>query len=356
MSIFIACEPEYIESTWCSEIIRGITEAAKKKRIDVVFANDNEDKITPQSGDMLAVCATNPYWISNYILGKRNKTGAHIVLVGNTPLGLEVSNVCIDISHAMNSVLSYLRNDCLKKRTALYGVNPTSVNDLAKLSSFSSEGKAYLNRGNLVACYNEFLNDAENYDSVICTNDYAAISLIKQLKADAPSLVDKLYIVSFADTTLAAQCTPSVTSVSMDFYECGKTAVDVFGHLKKNTTVSCINVSMKSRIIPRDTTGGVPFSGCSVDISPQSGNDITDFYDDSEVIPLLTLERLFNACDSTDLAILSLIVKDKAYEDIAETLFMSVNGIKYRLKRLAGICGASGKKDITSLLKSYFSI
>lgn len=356
MSIYIAYEPEYLESTWCSEIIRGISDAAKKKRTEVFFANECQEGKLPGDGDMLAVCATNPYWISNYIIGNRKNTGTHIVLVGNTPLGLEVSNVCIDIGHAIGSVLSYLRNDCNKKSTALYGVNPTSVNDLAKLSAFSAEGKAYFNRGDLLACYNDFLKDAEEYDSVICTNDYAAISLIRLLKSDAPSLIERLYIVSFADTALASQCTPSVTSVSMDFYQCGTTAVEVFSQLKKNPPFSCINVSMKSKIIPRDTTECTPCSESSLSYTPKAGGSVTDFYGDKEVIPLLTLERLFNACDSTDLAILWLIADNCSYEDIAGKLFMSVNGIKYRLKRLSGICGVSGKKDIAMLLKKHFSI
>lgn len=357
--IRIICEPKFTESTWCRDIISGITDTAKKKRLEVSF--DKE----PSFCDMLAIAASNPESIAETVK-KYERSGAVTVLIGTCPQGVDVCSVSTDIPHALSALTAYLRDDCGSTRTALYGVNRESVEDLSKLDSFlkSSRGKCsygdgdgvYFNSGKLDDCFTRFYGDIAKYDSVICTNDYAAVSLVKALEESKVKIPSDIKIASFSGTRLAASCTPSVTSAEMNFFEYGKIAVELYMMVSKNPHLSTASVKVKCGIVPRATTGGIAYSGgiaatgvesvhgkCRHEAKPQ-------FYDDSTVASLLSLGNLLSSCDAVDLEILSLLIKDMSYEEIAERLYMSANGVKYRTKRFIELCGVSGKKELSLFL------
>ncbi len=357
--IRIICEPKFTDSTWCREIVRGIADAAKKKRLTV-----SEDG-TPESGDMAAIAASSPEWIAEKVR-EYSSLGAVAVLIGTCPSGVDICSVSTDITHTVSSLLSYLRHDCGCERTALYGVNRSSVEDISKLDAFAKathgeSGGVYFNTGKLDDCFSAFLCDARRFDSVICTNDYAAVSLVKSLEKSGIKVPGDIKIASFSGTLLAENCTPSVTSAEMNFYEYGRSAVEVYSMLLKNPCLSSASVKMKCGIVPRETTGFTPCSDKSgvvyEAVRSLSGGDVeTRFYDDSTVSSLLTLGNLLSSCDTADLEMLPLLAKGLSYEVIAERLYMSANGVKYRVKRLiglCGVCGVSGKKELAHFLSKY---
>ena len=57
--------------------------------------------------------------------------------------------------------------------------------------------------------------------------------------------------------------------------------------------------------------------------------------------------------DETDQLILKLLLQKKSYETIAAQSFLSVNGIKYRLKRLIERCGIEDRKTLEYYLTEY---
>ena len=163
-------------------------------------------------------------------------------------------------------------------------------------------------------------------------------------------------IASFSGTRLAASCTPSVTSAEMDFFEYGKSAVELYMMVSKNPHLSTASFKVKCGIVPRETTGCTPYSGSIASAWTQSSEGKgrcaaePQFYDDSTVASLLSLGNLLSSCDAVDLEILSLLIKDMSYEEIAERLYMSANGVKYRTKRFIELCGVSGKKELSLFL------
>ncbi len=354
--IKIICEPKFTDSTWCRNIVRGITDAAKKRKITV-----SEDGI-PGSGDMVAIAASSPEWIAKKVR-EYSAHGAVAVLIGTCPPGTDVCSVSTDIKHAVSSLLSYLRLDCGCKSTALYGVSRSSVEDLSKLSAFNeatggAESGVFFNSGKLDNCFAEFLRGIKHFDSVICTNDYAAVSLVKSLEKSGVRVPDDIKIASFSGTLLAKNCAPSVTSAEMNFYEYGRSAVEVYSMLLKNPCLSSASVKMKCGIVPGETTNLTPCSVksgivCEAVHSITGGNGGTRFYDDSTVSSLLTLGNLLSSCDTADLKMLPLLVRGLSYEAIAERLYMSANGVKYRVKRLIELCGVSGKKEFSRFLSKY---
>lgn len=344
--IHIILEEKYRETTWCERIISGIEQQARTKKLKFDFEINN---FRPYGSDAIIVVGTTPDWIYETVSSLKEKHKLHIILVSNRPYTLSVSNVCTDLYSAVKDVLNYLR-ECGRKRIALYGVNPSSTADNIKLSAFEQKENVYYNFGDLRECRNKFLVDIDKYDSVICANDYAAVSLINYLKKEKPRALKELFIVGFANTHLGKINEPSITSVALNYEEYGRTAVDIYRMLEKNPNLQSVNVNVKSEIIVRDTTNGIPVNGKDNKFAYGVSKDFK-FYDDTEVQRMVKMEKLFENCNESDVAVLNMLANGESYEKTSEKHFMTVNGIKYRLDRLCRICGFENRKELIDSVK-----
>lgn len=344
--IHIILEEKYRETTWCERIISGIEQQARTKKLKFDFEISN---FRMYDAGAIIVVGTTPDWIYETVSSLKEKHKLHIILVSNRPYTLSVSNVCTDLYSAVKDILNYLR-ECGRKRIALYGVNPSSTADNIKLSAFEQKENVYYNFGDLRECRNKFLVDIDKYDSVICTNDYAAVSLINYLKKEKPRALKELFIVGFANTHLGKINEPSITSVALNYEEYGRTAVDIYRMLEKNPNLQSVNVNVKSEIIVRDTTNGIPVNGKDNKFADGVSKDFK-FYDDTEVQRMVKMEKLFENCNESDVAVLNMLANGESYEKTSEKHFMTVNGIKYRLDRLCRICGFENRKELIDSVK-----
>lgn len=347
MSIYTVTEDKYKESTWCKRTLDGLLRRAKQSKINVIISNTD---CPAESGDSVVIIGTTPAWIYTTIKNLSESTKAAVILISNRPYQLPVNNVCTDIYSATGDVMTYL-SDCGKSNIALYGVNPSSTSDNLKLLRFGSND-VYYNTNGLNECWSEFRLNLDKYDAVICTNDYAAVSLTDNLKKENPSESDRLFIVSFANTHLGKLNTPSITSVALNYDEYGKAAVELYNLLRKNPYLQNVNINIKSSIIVRESTHNIPLKSGSIG-TVRCDSSSFDFYSDSEVKKLLKAELIFENCSESDLTVLKLMADGKSYEQTAEAVFMTVNGIKYRIKRLCGICGFSGRKELLEFVKKH---
>lgn len=350
MAIHIVIEPEYAASTWCSNISKGILDQAKQKRIDCLF---QKDYFISHNTDLIVLIGNSPAWIQETLKTFKAVHSAHMVLISNRPYPMSVNNICTNLYESMLDVLSYLRNDCSKKEIAFYGVNPSSATDILKQRGFTNTESIYYSNSDLRSCFQHFYTDIHKYDAVICANDYAAISLLQNLKRCNPKLINNLFIVSFANTYIAQEYKPSITSVALDYYEYGQTTVNLYRMLLKNPQISTANVNIKSVIIPRETTKKIPYSHKPPyeEIPDTKSNE---FFEDKEICDLIALENLFSIQDDTDKKLIKYLSAGYSYEQITQELFMSVNGIKYRLNRLFNACGIKSRKELIRIYNKYF--
>lgn len=350
MAIHIVMEPGFAAGTWGNSISQGILNQAKQKRIDCIF---EQSAFRSESTDLIALIGTSPVWIQQSLETLRTNHHAHLILISNTPYPWTVHHICTDLGQAMLDIQSYLQDDCGKKSIAFYGVNPSSTADLQKLHSFSSsDDNVYYSNNDLQSCFRGFYEKVNQYDAVICANDYAAISLIRNLKQIDPALNTKLFLVSFANTHVAQKHVPSITSVALDYYEYGRSCVNLYRLLLQNPQISTANINIRCRIIPRDTTRHISYTAHS---TPNHIAGITDnvFFRDEEIRDLNMLETLLSIQDETDEKIIALLADGCSYEQAAQELFMSVNGIKYRLKRLLEISGIESRREMVEIYRKY---
>lgn len=78
-----------------------------------------------------------------------------------------------------------------------------------------------------------------------------------------------------------------------------------------------------------------------------------DFFTDPEVQDLLALEKLLSRINDVDALIINRLSSNVAYEQISEEIFMSINGIKYRLNSLMKACNIKSRDDLIRIYNKY---
>jgi DNA-binding CsgD family transcriptional regulator len=176
------------------------------------------------------------------------------------------------------------------------------------------------------------------------------VSLIRHLKESG---IDLPFVVSCGETMLAKEFSPSITNLKTNYIEFGKAGVQAAKVLRKNHDVNSVSIYLSGEIVPGATTEFLPvaFEAESKSVVEEDYED--RFYEDAEVDEMLKLEKLFNQCERNDLELLRLLLSGLTYSEIAERLYMSTNGIKYKLKGMYELCGVSSRSEFLKLMGKY---
>ncbi len=343
----ILCEKSYFESNWCKQILKGLENELKKRRIEysVVF---ELGKISPDT--VLFIIGSDFRWMSNAVFSANSEGITPIVIFNQLDhmISGRYHSVSSDISGSISSLVEWLRsrNKC---NICLYGINPSSVSDISRaqsyLRSFSGSGKTFFNNGSLQKCFEDFISSGEVFDGVICTNDYAAISLVKKLLRHDKALLERMDIISCSRSAISECYAEYIRSVDVNFTSLGANA-----YALSRTLVHGENISEISLTVKWDMSFFVDGS-----IAEYSHRHIeTDgFYDDEELSALLKIDRLLERCDELDKKIILLLLEDKTYMEIADECHLVEQSVKYRVKGYTEICGLKGRRELVSMLTEY---
>lgn len=350
--LYLLTEPAYHKSPWCREILEGLQREARRKRINILSFPADHNTLLPNSAVVLI--GSTYSWLQNavYLCQAQH---AHPIVLSNQPqhsFDGEYSSVGIDIASSMKSALEHFRTSSLT-HTTLYGVNPRSLADCSRADFFRKycpNGRVFYNNGSLEKCFEAFLPEQAQFDSVICTNDYAALSLIRRLHEVDPQRAEQLPVISYSSTLLAQYFSFGFTALSMDFEHFGKAAVLIFTALQ-HTYLSCIQMTVRCTFSNGSHT---PVSGPMQEIDPNANPCEPDaFYEDPELQQMLRAEHLLCGCDPIDLTILAGLLDGISYDRLAEQCFLSTNGIKYRVNKMMALCEVHSRTRLAEFVKKF---
>lgn len=348
--VSIITEPAYSNSMWCKALLASLTDCLKQKRIP--FCEVFEE--LPAGCDGVFIIAANYHWIKQTLF-RLNATGIKPILLCNQAesiTGYSYSCVCSDIIGSMRFLLQELKNE-QKTRVALYGVNTESISDIGRVDGLFALKKndldvlrIFVNEGSLKECYQSFYPVRTEFDAVICTNDFAAISLIRNLKQKDPKVLPQLKIFSCSQTNFSAYYQNEITTVNMNFEHYGKAAVFIHEKLKKHPYMSGITITINWNTEETKTK-------LSVSV-PLLGEEATDvFYADREMREMILVEQILSMSSKTDRMILNQLLNGATVEAAAQNCFLTVSGVKYRLKRILLECGLQNRTALVELLQAY---
>lgn len=362
-------EPMFSGAHWCRQYVKGIKYEASQNGIRICKINKDHvdvlkaDTTVNNMHHLLMLIGTSMSWLPQTITTLQ-RAGIHVVLVSpfiDIPL-MDVSCVYADYARMIRSLCSYLSSHG-RTRIALFGYNPDSTGDVSKREAFMEfkehdimvPGCVFENMGNLEQTCMAFFAQIKEFDSVISCSDVAAIKLINFLKKRAVSIPEDLWVTALGDTLLSRLINPSITTVSYDCIMIGRQAVKLCMLLSKNVLLTSLQAKIAGTIQVRETTAFTPpLDRADVSFAIPSA-EIIDFYSDEDVKRIFCLEDLISQCDKLDLSILKGIYLGKRYSDLAETLFVSVNTIKYRVKRMIELADRENRNDLIKLVSEYLS-
>lgn len=359
MSFYAIGEPEYKTSNWYKDIMDGLISEKRQKRFVLTLLN-NIDEINQFSitcDDIIFVVGTNSDWLEKIIRVCESVFDNRVIVLANHENRLhkgKYSIVTTDISRSVQMIYNYLRTNG-KYKIAMYGINPESTSDTFRKRCFLScggcEGDIFYNLISLSQCYEDFSRKIENYDSVICANDYAAISLVRHLKD-----YKRIFITSCGAGTLLSQFfKPSITHTRINYQSFGKAGLDICRVLQKNSNANSVNIYLASDFVLGETTDYLPFVKEAMQEVENIHKNDDKYYLDLEIGEMIKIETLLNSCDADDLLILDRVLNNMTYSSIAEELFMSTNGVKYKLKNMFNICNVNSRSEFINLLNKYIT-
>lgn len=349
--VAVLIEKAFMGSMWGRNLYISLIEKLRAKRIPFTESLDS----CPGHCETVFVIAANFEWTQKTIRAL-NLSGRIPILLCNqfeSLPGCIYSCVCSDINASMRDILDLLKKE-KKSRVALYGVNPNSISDLGRANSLFAWNEPALapvavfeNQGSLENCFQSFLPKADSFDAVICTNDFVAVSLVRRLLRTGPELLDRLTVISCAETRLSGYYHRYITTLSVNFSQYGTAAVYIYESLKKQDYISNMMLRIRWSLSEK-----APKQLMSAVVLPHNTREDT-FYSDPELRLMNIADKLLNLADDADREILGRLLAGDTYQQIAEATFLSEGSVKYRVKKLIERSGAADKTEMLAVLRDY---
>lgn len=355
--MLVVVEESYKVTVWCREILDGLRQEARKKRVSLTLSTAIEDIEQNTEDSCIIIVGAETEWLNNAaILAKRN--GKHPIILSNqseNDLQNGVSRVTEDISGSMSEIMSlFAARNC--KNVALYAQNPDSASDSFKREAFLQSGglaeDVFTNDGSLSDCFDRFYtrHKEKRYGGIVCANDFAAISLIRHLNYVNED-IGKIDIISYSDTLISRCTSPAVSTVKANLKSFGQHAFMIVDCISKSKNVSGIRILCSWEIIHRETSSSVTEK---IYTEPRStGKRLGRFYGDSELMEMLKIETLLSECDETDLEMVRLILDGKKTAEIENVCYLTETAVKYRIKKMKEICNCETRTELCHFLKNY---
>ena len=322
----ILIDSKYSESLWCKCLYESLTERLRQKRIPFCEVFDSIDNEL----DAIFIIASDREWTIS-VITQLNKNGIKPILICNQSENLSgciYSSVCSDINASMKNLLDTLKTKD-KTRIALYGINTDSISDISRVDSLLNwrgehfeTMRIFNNNGSLQNCFDEFYAHIDEFDAAICANDFAAVSLVRNLEKTSPDKLKDFYIISCAKTQISNYYNNHILSLNMNFEQYGKAAVYIYNALNKHTYLSEMTVKVlwsfeSQNIIPNTK---------SISLQLKPSEDL--FYKDAELSEMLVVDKLLESADEVDKNIIDGLLNNNTIEQIAENCFLTTSAIK----------------------------
>ncbi len=346
----ILIEEGYQYNSRCNRLLEGILSVARKKRIAVNKCM-REDKIEKGARIVILICASLK-WVTDAI-ARLALRGIHPLLFGFQSIDTMYPYSCINLTYTKTTYL--LARHLLGKNSgkmAFLGYNKDSMPDRLKLTGAEyaaqeagTECVPFFNRGDILACIEEFAARAEEFGNIVCGNDAVAIILHNT----RPDLCEGRGVCSCSDMKLGEYLNFPHATATIDYFKAGIRLSELYFFLEKRSEISSTFMTLEMDLIidgvrteSGAVTGGFIYGGKNV-----------DFYGDGAIREIELLENMLVKCDDLDMSILHRITDGTPYEQIAEMENLAINTVKYRIHIMLKNGGVSSKKKLLHLIAKY---
>lgn len=269
-----------------------------------------------------------------------------------------------------SKIISYFKMHG-KTGIAYFGINPNSKSDLVKAHHLYNmyqpftTNDLFLIKENFSDCFSSFVDKRNEYDAVICPNDFIAVALMKKLSKIDPDYIKSHFIIGFMDSYISKLYHTSVTSVTYDIKAVLKAISTIYRALTRDRhNFNSVNIQLPNLINVRDSTQNAPLSeghslykNLSDSRPPILFPDFNDFTyeNDPEMSIILQIENMFENISQIDFCIIYEILSGSTNKTISEKLFISQQTLQYHTSHIFSAVNAKTKSDFINIISSYVS-
>ena len=269
-----------------------------------------------------------------------------------------------------SKIISYFKMHG-KTGIAYFGINPNSKSDLVKAhhlynmyQPFTTNDLFFI-KENFSDCFSSFVDKRNEYDAVICPNDFIAVALMKKLSKIDPDYIKSHFIIGFMDSYISKLYHTSVTSVTYDIKAVLKAISTIYRTLTRDRhNFNSVNIQLPNLINVRDSTQNAPLSeghslykNLSDSRPPILFPDFNDFTyeNDPEMSIILQIENMFENISRIDFCIIYEILSGSTNRTISEKLFISQQTLQYHTSHMFSAINAKTNSDFINIISSYVS-
>lgn len=344
--IQVLVEERYRDNIRFKEAFEGFKNAVFARKESYVLLKDRNK--FDESERVLVVFGTSLNWIEE-VLSFCSKRNIHPLLFGLRPKFhlLPFSYLSKDYVTSFylltNQIISTSKT---KQRIAFVGFNPSSPHDLFKRDGFLLATKEnnvdhvfFDNQGDSSKLINELISKEDDFDDIVFVNDDLLLLYIsKSTKAPQKNMA------GFGGSKMKEYLHIPYITGSIDYFEAGKVLANLYFFLAKQKEIYSVSVKMPLKL------------SCSIsEETPTSypNEEDIDFYHDKAIEEIDSLNEALLNMDETDRNILVLLENGAKYETIADTCYVSLNTVKYRIKKIMRITKQKNKADLLAIFKKY---
>lgn len=364
-TVYLLVEPSIMTPIWHANSIEGLKRsAAKQKRTVCQISSVEELDEKPVMPLALVLISTNNDWTQEAIESCRQRN-IRPILIGGMPgkFGEDVSGTMYSTKSSVQELLYYFVS-CGRSRVALMGINENATNDATKREAFLATSR-HLGLGITskdIYCSNKgasnpleaFFDNLDQYDGVLCSNDYIAANVLAYCADHGIDVPGKLYVSGLGDTMLCRYTNPTLTSATRSYIQTGEQAFSIWKQLNGDPSIFAIVVVVQCEIKPRGSTDSSPLPKGALPPAPVEGvPSMPEGTVMASVNAARSLEYCLSHCDQVDIRIIQGILQGLSVETIADQQFISVGTARYRLKKLYTAANVTTKAEFVTLFNRY---
>lgn len=359
MALFVLCEPEYMHTAECTAKIKGICDEALRYRFrrPHILSDLQTAKELVQASDADAsviLLFDSLFWLQEAAKALSD-CRAHIILSADyidLPLPIRYSQVGVDVDNAVHTAIDYLHS-CNKHSFALLCANTDSCNDhasVAMLKKYLSpeEYRVFYAEDPLAGGIETIAASLQDFDAVLCANQFLAIHLSEHLQAEATP-----FILSLTDGEVLGLHRGGISAFSAQYNNCGRKLMETHRHRNRcgfSTRITLLPTTLEVR----GSTENIPFVPSENLSLPVQHTSLAP--PQNNRLPAETVNRLEHLLLSGDLIQLKVMYCVLCGYDRNKTkdfCFISSETARYRVNKLRMALGVETKSEATDILRKY---
>ncbi|MHB1336201.1 MAG: LacI family DNA-binding transcriptional regulator [Candidatus Humimicrobiaceae bacterium] len=261
-----------IKNPFYPEIIQGVEEFAVKSDYNIFLCNTDYDvekglksvgALIRKKVDGIIIASSQA---DKFLFEELIESPTPFVLVDWNESNINVDSIYFDFESGIREAVEYIISLGHKKIYFISGPKHLKTASIRKnnfiniIKSFKDERISYkVIEGNHkidggINAAKEIEKEKDMPTSIICSNDLTAIGAMKTLQIDGICIPDKISIIGLDNIMLSEIVTPSLTTIALERYLIGKSAVELLINRIKNRKIPKQTKYFDTKLIVREST------------------------------------------------------------------------------------------------------